>query len=45
VSGFGVGAHQVNDVLCKVGVVFAVIALGTIGAIGTVRSHDDAIFL
>jgi hypothetical protein len=31
--------------LCKVGVEFAIIVLDTIGAVGPVRSHDDAIFL
>lgn len=45
VSGFGFGAHKVNNMLCEVGVVFAVIVLDTIGAVGTVTSHDDVIFL
>jgi hypothetical protein len=41
VAGFGLGAHQVDDMFCKVGVVFAVVVLDTVGAVGAVRSHDD----
>jgi hypothetical protein len=44
VSGFCLGGHKVNDMLCKVGVEFAIIVLDTISAVGFVRSHDDAIF-
>jgi len=46
VSGLCLWAHEVNDVLCKVGVEFAAIVLHTIGAaVGTVGSHDYVIFL
>ena len=43
VSGFCLGGHKVNDMLCKVGVEFAIVVLDAIGAIGPVRSHDDSI--
>jgi hypothetical protein len=42
VSGFCLGGHKVNDMLCKVGVEFAIIVLDTIGAVGPVRSHYAA---
>jgi len=45
VSGFRLGAHKVDNMLCEVGVEFAVIVLDTIGAVGTVRSHDDIVFI
>lgn len=45
VSGFCLGGHKVNNMLCKVGVEFAIVVLDTIGPVGPVRSHDDAIFL
>jgi hypothetical protein len=45
VSGFCLGAHKVNDMLCELGVVFAVIVHDIIGAVGSVSSHDDVIFL
>lgn len=44
VSGLCLGGHKSNDVLCKVGVEFAVIVLDTIGAVGTVGSHGDVAF-
>lgn len=34
-SGFGIGAHEINDSLCEVGVEFA----GAIGAVGSVSGH------
>jgi hypothetical protein len=45
VSGFCVGAHKVNDMLCEVGVEFAVIVGDSISADGTVSSHEDVNFL
>lgn len=33
-------AHQVNDVLCEVGIEFAAVVLDTIGAVCAVRRHD-----
>jgi hypothetical protein len=42
VSGLCLGCHKANDVLCKVGVEFAVIVLDTIGTVG---SHGDIAFL
>ena len=44
-SGFCLGAHKVNDMLCEVRVEFAVVVLDTTGAVAVVRSHDDVIFL
>ena len=45
VSGFCLGAHEVDDMLCKVGVEFAGIIFDAIGAVGTIRSHDNVMFL
>lgn len=47
VSGFRFGAHEINDMLCEVGVIFALGAVGTVGTVGgtisAVDSHDDSI--
>lgn len=40
VARLSFGAHEVNDVLCEVGIIFAVVILGTIGAIRSIRRHD-----
>jgi hypothetical protein len=45
VSGLCLRAHKVNDMLREVGVEFAVIAFDTVGAVDTVSSHDNVIFL
>jgi hypothetical protein len=45
-SRWGLRAHKVDDMLCEVGIVFAVVVgLGTVGAVGTICSHDDVAFL
>jgi hypothetical protein len=35
-------AHKVNDMLCEVWIVFAIVIVDSVGA---VRSHDDVLFL
>ena len=44
-SGLGLGCHEVDDMLCKVRVVFTGIALDTVGAVRSVRSHADVFVL
>jgi len=41
VSRFRFGAHQVNDMLCEVGIEFAFCFVGSIGAAVAVSRHDD----
>jgi hypothetical protein len=43
-SRFCLRAHKINDMLCKVGVEFAVVVSDTLAAVGTVSSHDDIIY-
>jgi hypothetical protein len=43
-SRFCLGTHKINDMLCEVGVEFAVVVSDTLAAVGTVSSHDDIIY-
>ena len=43
-SRFCLGTHKINDMLCEVGVEFALVVFDTIAAVGTVSSHDDIIY-
>jgi hypothetical protein len=41
VSRLCLRAHKVNDMLCEVWIVFAIVIVDSVGA---VRSHDDVLF-
>jgi hypothetical protein len=41
VAGLRLGAHQIDNILCKVGVKFACVALRAIGAVCTVCCHCE----
>lgn len=44
VSREGLRRHEIDDMLCEVRVEFAVLIIGSCGAVGAVRSHDEIFF-